>query len=134
MDDPQQKSAATAKPKPPPQPEPPPITINLNLNAIVQLNNVPGQSDQLAQILALLQALTTQGGLIMAAIDDLEASVAGIPTVVDSVLALLTQLAQLLADAIASGNPARIQAVQTMIDTQKQRLVDAVVAGTPAQP
>lgn len=67
----------------------------------------------------------------------LKAAVAKLTTVEESVLALITKiadnqkaLAQQLADAIAANDPAAIQAAQTAID-EADALAAAVQANTP---
>lgn len=67
-------------------------------------------------------------------LDALEAQVAAENTVIDSAITLLSELAQLLHDAIASGDMSRVAAVTAQIEAKKQALADAVVANTPSAP
>jgi chromosome segregation ATPase len=92
-------------------------------------------SKQVAQLTKLVKlgvqidkAALTQGGVIMAELDDLQAAVAAEDAGVDSAIALLNGLAAKLDAAIASGNPAALVALSTAIKTKTQTLADAVVA------
>lgn len=67
----------------------------------------------------------------MASIDDISVHVAAQTTVIESVEALLTQLSQMLKDALASNDPAKIQAAIDAIDANSARLSADVVANTP---
>lgn len=71
------------------------------------------------------------------AVSDLEAKVAAETTVEESAITLLTNLTQLLKDALAGGGTpdevvARVSAVTTQIDAETQKLSQAVVDNTPA--
>lgn len=72
---------------------------------------------------------------IMATLDDIAADVADEATVVGSVEQLLTNLSQLLKDALAAGaDPVKVQAIKDAIDQNKARLAAAVAANTPGAP
>jgi len=68
---------------------------------------------------------------LMATIQDIQAKVTEQQTIVGSIVTLLSQLAQMLKDAIAANDPAAIQAVADAIDANTKALADAVVANTP---
>lgn len=73
------------------------------------------------------------------AITDLQAAVAAEKTVADSAVLLLTNLNQMLKDALANaGTPQdvvdSVAAITAQIDAEKQALADAVTANTPATP
>lgn len=129
------------------------ITIHLNvpLSYVIgadMATNFLNFGPTLDQILALVQGinqkvtaqgdaisqLVQQGASIMAAIDNLEAEVGQVSTVVGSVETLLDMLHQELQDAIASGDPARVQAAADMLAQERQRLVDAVMRNTDVMP
>jgi hypothetical protein len=82
----------------------------------------------------LLHQLLRQGNQIMATLQDVQQAVTDEKTVEDSVLALLTQVEQMLKDAIAANDPAAMQAIVDQITANKQTMADAVAANTPTKP
>jgi hypothetical protein len=70
----------------------------------------------------------------MATLADIQAAVAAEKTVEDSVLALLSGLAQQLKDAIANNDPAAMQAVVDSLNSNASAMAAAVTANTPAPP
>jgi hypothetical protein len=75
-----------------------------------------------------------QERLIQMALDfaNLEAKVTKIDTVVDSVITLLTAIAQDIRDN--AGNQTKLDALATDIDTKADALAAAAAANTPGQP
>lgn len=65
-------------------------------------------------------------------VDDILAKVTAEKTVVDSAVALLSQLSQAIKDA--GTDPAKLQALSDAIDAQQSELASAVTANTPAAP
>lgn len=65
----------------------------------------------------------------MASEQDILDKVTAQQTVVDSVLALLTQLSDLIKNA--GTDPVKLQAISDMLDAQDKALADAVTANTP---
>jgi argininosuccinate lyase len=80
----------------------------------------------------IIAHLNTMRNLIMATLQDLQASVAAENTVIDSAIALLNGLAA--AVAALKPNQAAIDALAADIGAKTQALADAVVANTPATP
>jgi chromosome segregation ATPase len=109
-------------------------TTFFNLSAI---DRIEAKVNSLAAAVAALQAgqtrLLHQGVMVMAALDDLEAKVAEVKGVEDSVVMLLDKIHQELADAIASGDMARVQAVTASLESQRQALADAVARNPDPQ-
>jgi len=70
----------------------------------------------------------------MATLADIQAAVAAEKTVEDSVLALLSGLAQQLKDAIASNDHVAMQAVVDSLNTNAAAMAAAVTANTPTPP
>lgn len=68
----------------------------------------------------------------MATLDDVVSKVTDVGTVEDSVLTLLTDIAQKLKDA--GQDQTKLDALAAALDAQKQKLTDAVTANTPAAP
>lgn len=62
----------------------------------------------------------------------LEQEVAQNSDVIQSVVTLLTNIADAIRDA--AGNQQKVEALATKLDTQTQALADAVAASTPADP
>ncbi len=62
----------------------------------------------------------------------LEAEVSQNNDVIQSVITLLTNIADAIRDAAA--NQAKVEALATQLDTQTQAMADAVAASTPAAP
>lgn len=77
-----------------------------------------------------LVALRQQGVSMSAELDRLTQEVAQTRTVVDSAIALLARLAQLIRDA--ASDPAKLAALADDLDAQQGALADAVTANTPA--
>jgi len=106
-------------------------TSLFNLTAI---DRIEARVNALAATIAELQAgqasLSRQGAKVMAALDDLEAKVAEVKNVEDSVMMLLDTIHQELADAVASGDMNRVQAVVASLESQRQALSDAVARNT----
>ncbi len=67
----------------------------------------------------------------MATLTDLQAKVAALSTVEDSVIALLAGISQQLKDAIAANDPAKLQQLANDLDAQQAKLATAVTANTP---
>lgn len=67
---------------------------------------------------------------VMAAVDDLQASVTAEDTVIDSAITLLQGLSALL--AAAGTDPAKLAALKSDIDAKSGALAAAVAANTPA--
>lgn len=89
---------------------------------------------RLDQILTKLNLILTKENQMAGELDQLEADVAGIGTVVDSAVTLLGGLKAQLDAAIASGDMSRVAAVNATLEAKTQALAAAVVANTPAQP
>ncbi len=70
--------------------------------------------------------------IIMATMEELQASVKRNTDVDDSVVLLLEGISQQLKDAQASGNPQAIADIITKLDANTQKMADAVTANTPA--
>lgn len=68
----------------------------------------------------------------MSALTDLQAEVEKVKTVEASAVTLITQIAQMLRDAIAAGDPAALTDLAAQLDTSATALADAVAANTPA--
>jgi len=66
---------------------------------------------------------------MMAKIDDILADVQAESTLDDSIITLLTNIAQQLKDA--GTDPAKLQAVQDAIDANKAKISAAITANTP---
>jgi hypothetical protein len=85
------------------------------------------------EVLARLDVVLQQLGLmetkIMAAIDDLQATVTAEDTVIDGAVALLNGIPALI--AAAGTDPAKLTALQTDIQTHTASLAAAVIVGTP---
>lgn len=94
-------------------------TLNLNLSI---------KAD--AGLLARLDSIITALGGLKVTLDELKAKVEAQTTVVQSVVTLLTDLAQRLRDA--ADDPAEIQAIADQVDANRQAMADAVVANTPS--
>ena len=82
---------------------------------------------RLDEIVSLINQL---GAIIMATLQDLQASVTAENTVIDSAITLLQGLAQQVKDL--KPNQAAIDALAADIGGKTQALADAVVANTPA--
>lgn len=115
---------------------PPPIPFD-SLSSLIRrwlfrdvLRALEDSSDRLGRIEALLMMVQQQESNAMAAIDDLQASVAKESTVIDGAVTLLGQLSQMIKDA--GTDPAKLTALTTQIDTKTQALAAAIVANTPA--
>lgn len=68
----------------------------------------------------------------MAALDDLRREVEETNTVVDSSIALLEKLSQLIRDN--AGDPAALKKLADDLDAQQTKLAAAVAANTPTEP
>lgn len=112
------------------------LTININF---------PNLDEKLDRILNLLHQLVKQEQqeiITLSELEDkvaaLEASVTDENTVIDGATTLLTELSQLLKDALNAGAPQevinRVATIVNAIDVKKQALADAVVANTPQVP
>lgn len=88
----------------------------------------------LLAILGELQGTRKEIGAMQQKLQELLAKVQELVTVNDSVEALLTQLHDMLVEALAQNDPAAVQAVIDLIEEQKQELIAAVAANTPEAP
>jgi len=68
----------------------------------------------------------------MSALTDLQAEVEKVKTVEASAVTLITNIAQMLRDAIAAGDPAALTKLASDLDASATTLADAVTANTPA--
>jgi len=82
--------------------------------------------------LYLLHELNIKVNILMATIQDVQASVAAESTVDDSIITLLNGIVQQLKDAQASNDPAALDAVVAGIQANTKKISDAVTANTPA--
>jgi hypothetical protein len=87
---------------------------------------------KLDQILAIVQAVQTQGKQIMATLADVQAAVTAEDTVVDSAVVLIQGLAAQV--AALQPNQAAIDALAADIKGKSDALAAAVAANTPAAP
>jgi len=83
---------------------------------------------KLDQIIRLLKDLKRQGGIELAAIDNLRTEVTALQGAAASAKALLEGLHQMLLDAIAAGDPNAVQAVADQIHAMTDDLASAVAA------
>ncbi len=83
---------------------------------------------------SLLKLLVQQQENVMAAIDDLTADVTTNTSVVQSAVALLSNLTTQLNAAVASGDMTQVAALATTLSTNNAALAVAVAANTPAAP